>query len=411
MGLLDIYNNPQSAGMMGLAQGLLQSSGASRLPVTMGQALGTGVQGMNQGFRQGQQNQFNALKIQNTKQAMQAQEDAKVKLNDMLQTMPDGPQKQQIAQAVALGVPADKIWAKLNPAPYTLSPGSVRYGADNQPVASVPVKIDYNQPFLPNGQPNKAYQDWKQSLTPNAIETAPNPATVGLKGEDFLNTLPASEKNIIIALDTGKMNPPSSFALKSPYWQKIYNDWAQYNPNLDAVNYGTRASTRKDFTSGASGKNLNALNTAIGHLGQLNQAIDALGNTSFTPYNEAKNLISKMTGNPAVTNFNTTKSAVANELMRVFRQSGASDAEIQEWAKPLNNSNSPDQLRGAVRTAAQLLQSRIEALNNTYNRGMGTANVDTLSTFISPHSRETLNALVGEGQVPSVQSAKFLGFE
>ena len=229
--------------------------------------------------------------------------------------------------------------------------------------------------------------------------------------------LPASEKNIIIALDTGKMNPPSSFALKSPYWQKIYNDWAQYNPNLDAVNYGTRASTRKDFTSGASGKNLNALNTAIGHLGQLNQAIDALGNTSFTPYNEAKNLISKMTGNPAVTNFNTTKSAVvvapavANELMRVFRQSGASDAEIQEWAKPLNNSNSPDQLRGAVRTAAQLLQSRIEALNNTYNRGMGTANVDTLSTFISPHSRETLNALVGEGQAPSGQSAKFLGFE
>ena len=164
MGLLDIYNNPQSSGMMGLAQGLLQSSGASRLPVTMGQALGTGVQGMNQGFQQGQQNQFNALKIQNTKQAMQAQEDAKVKLNDMLQTMPDGPQKQQIAQAVALGVPADKIWAKLNPAPYTLSPGSVRYGADNQPVASVPVKIDYNQPFLPNGQPNKAIRTGSKVL-------------------------------------------------------------------------------------------------------------------------------------------------------------------------------------------------------------------------------------------------------
>ena len=227
----------------------------------------------------------------------------------------------------------------------------------------------------------------------------PNQAALsGVSGKDYLSMLPASEANIIKALDEGKMNPPSSFALKSPYWQKIYNDWAQYNPNLDAVNYGSRYSTRRDFTSGASAKNLNALNTAIGHLGQLSNAVKELNNGNFTPWNAFANYLSQKAGKPAVTNFDTTKQAVANEMMRVFRQAGASDAEIQEWAKPISSSNSPDQLNGAIRTAANLLQSRIEALNNTYNRGMGTANVDTLSAFISPHARQVLDSLKNAGE-------------
>lgn len=45
MGLLDdLYNDPNSAGMMGIAQGLLSASGPSRMPVSFGQAMGHGMQ-------------------------------------------------------------------------------------------------------------------------------------------------------------------------------------------------------------------------------------------------------------------------------------------------------------------------------------------------------------------------------
>ncbi|MFM0245212.1 hypothetical protein [Paraburkholderia sediminicola] len=52
-GLMGMYANPQTAGLMGMAQGLLAASGPSRIPVTMGQAMGAGVGGLQQGAMQG----------------------------------------------------------------------------------------------------------------------------------------------------------------------------------------------------------------------------------------------------------------------------------------------------------------------------------------------------------------------
>lgn len=48
-GLMGVYANPNTAAMLGLGQGLLQASAPSRIPVSMGQALGAGVQGLGQG--------------------------------------------------------------------------------------------------------------------------------------------------------------------------------------------------------------------------------------------------------------------------------------------------------------------------------------------------------------------------
>lgn len=51
MGLLDgVMSDPSQMGLMGMAQGLLAASGPSRLPVSMGQAMGQGLQGAQQGY-------------------------------------------------------------------------------------------------------------------------------------------------------------------------------------------------------------------------------------------------------------------------------------------------------------------------------------------------------------------------
>lgn len=64
-GLMGMYANPQMAGLLGMSQGLLSAAGPSRLPVTMGQALGSGMQGM-------QQNAGNAYALQKQMLQMQA---------------------------------------------------------------------------------------------------------------------------------------------------------------------------------------------------------------------------------------------------------------------------------------------------------------------------------------------------
>jgi hypothetical protein len=64
-GLMGLYTNPQIAGLLGMSQGLLAASGASRLPVSMGQAMGQGLGGMQQGAG-------NALQAQRQMMQMQA---------------------------------------------------------------------------------------------------------------------------------------------------------------------------------------------------------------------------------------------------------------------------------------------------------------------------------------------------
>jgi hypothetical protein len=63
MGLMGMYANPQTAALLGMSQGLLSASGPSRIPVSMGQAMGAGMQGMQQGAGNAFQMQQQMLKM------------------------------------------------------------------------------------------------------------------------------------------------------------------------------------------------------------------------------------------------------------------------------------------------------------------------------------------------------------
>lgn len=69
-GLMSFLTNPQTAGMLGLGGGLLAASGASRLPVTNGAALGMGLQGLQQGIGNAIQNQRGMLMMNALQGAM-----------------------------------------------------------------------------------------------------------------------------------------------------------------------------------------------------------------------------------------------------------------------------------------------------------------------------------------------------
>jgi hypothetical protein len=62
-GLMAAFANPQTAGLLGMAGGLLQAAGPSRIPVSMGQALGAGLQGMGQGVGNAFQTQQQLLRM------------------------------------------------------------------------------------------------------------------------------------------------------------------------------------------------------------------------------------------------------------------------------------------------------------------------------------------------------------
>lgn len=156
MGLLDNIDEPT----MAMAMGLLGSGGYSRMPVSTGQGMAAGFGAFQEAKRAQQEmamrqadagmrrdmfdlnKQQHQMQLDQMQRAQADRDTAKANLQAYVSAMPDGPQKQQIIQAVQMGVPMKDVWDRLNPKqePYSLGPGHVRFGADNTPVANVPIE-------------------------------------------------------------------------------------------------------------------------------------------------------------------------------------------------------------------------------------------------------------------------------
>jgi hypothetical protein len=181
----------------------------------------------------------------------------------------------------------------------------------------------------------------------------------------------AGREATVDAILQGRMAPPTSFAASKPYWQGILSQAATKEPGFDLTQWGARYGTAKDFASGQARKNITSLDTVTGHLETLMDKANALDNYRFPSINEAKNYIGVQAGKPQVTEFNLARNAVADELAKVFRSSGMSESEIRRWQVELSAAGSPEQLRGGIRTAIDLLDSRRDALKQQYRSTMG----------------------------------------
>jgi hypothetical protein len=227
----------------------------------------------------------------------------------------------------------------------------------------------------------------------------------GVHGDEFLSTLDGQTSAQVKALAEGRMQFPQGFALKSPYWQNMLNMVAQYDPSFDAVNYNARAGTRKDFTSGKSAENVTALNTAIAHLQTLSNNFKQLDNSDFPAYNSAANFLGRQFGNPEIQKnvaaTGTTAEAVAHELAKVFRSTGMSEGEINAWKQKINTNATPAEQQAIIDGAIELMNGRLEALADRYNKGLGTTS-DGLE-LLSPKSREAITNLRGG---PTTSNAK-----
>lgn len=237
-------------------------------------------------------------------------------------------------------------------------------------------------------------------LPPNAQPTsgeAPSAAD-----PTFLQTLDPAIASQVKAVAEGRraLNP------RSKEDQALMRLVGQYDPSFDLVNYNSRSKARQDFTSGKSAQNVTSFNTAIGHLGTLDKAIDKLKNSDFPSYNSVSNWLANETGDKdfqkARADFQNSKTAVTEELTRAFRGTGGNVHDIIEWDKSLNEASSPAALHQAVKTAIELLKSRIESVGDQYNRGMGTTK-DPMQ-FLSKKAQDAIKNL--DGDAASKPSAK-----
>lgn len=226
------------------------------------------------------------------------------------------------------------------------------------------------------------------------IGMTPGGGQSGVTGDAYLKTLPATTAAQVKALADGRMQFPSGFALSKPYWQQMLSAVSQYDPSFDAVNYNSRAATRKWITSGPGALATTAMNTALGHAAGLQDNFDALGNTSIPALNAVKNWGTSELGGAAPTVVKENVDSLASEARKVYGATGGGNlTELENWQKNFPINGSPAQQKGALNEFVSLLDSKLSAVGDQYNRGMGKTE-DPL-TLLSPDGQKAYTKLTG----------------
>lgn len=220
-------------------------------------------------------------------------------------------------------------------------------------------------------------------------------------GEAALAKVGPQDAGTVRALATGRISLPSSFALRTPYWQRILGILNQYDPEFSEQ----RAQVRKAFTTGPDGKNIGNLNTATVHLDALGEASKALSNGQFVPGNQTYNYVQTLFGGAAPTNFNGIKNAAAGEIAAALK-GNATDIEIHSVAQDIANKNSPQQLSEYIGTMMGILHQKLTTYKERYEQQIPG---DTLWSPILPQAEAVFQKHGIQEGASSQQSPQSMG--
>lgn len=189
------------------------------------------------------------------------------------------------------------------------------------------------------------------------------------------------------------------------------------DPNWSASTYNARQKFLNDYRAGMMNKNKIAINTAIGHIAELDHAAKALHNWSF-PFaplaNGIANKYDDLSGhNGRQNDFRQATTAVSDELENAFRGgAGGTEKGIENWRQNIDINATPEGLKGTTHGAVKLLGGRLNAIREAYKEAMGRYPDQPI---LNPQSRailrgmgydpDDLNSLMGIKVAPQDQNA------
>jgi hypothetical protein len=261
-----------------------------------------------------------------------------------------------------------------------------------------------NQPLDPSDTAwLQAYRERKTlvpQFTINANTTGagmiPNAAGTGGAGaapptaDSIPNSIKGTVQQILdyrAQLPPAGRNNPTNTAIR--YWVNALD------PQHDYTTFPARNKLMTSFTSGPESHQINAVNTALGHVGVMSDAIDALNNTNIPALNAIANKLGVAVGNTPATTLQTIVHRVGPELAAAYIQGGGGEGERGTTADDFSVNKGTAQLKANAAITAQLLRSKIGSLQNQYEQTMGRQ--DFQQRFITPEAQRTLTQLSPQG--------------
>lgn len=166
-------------------------------------------------------------------------------------------------------------------------------------------------------------------------------------------------------------------------------------PNYDENEFPARNKMVISYTSGPESRSINAINTGLGHVGVLDDAIEALNNNSLKPLNALENKLGLQLDHTPAAAFNTIVHRVGPEIASAYIQGGGGEGERGTTAADFDVNLGPKTLHNNAAITAQLLRSKIGSLENQWTTTMKPSTPDQQfqSRFITPAAQATLDKL------------------
>lgn len=203
------------------------------------------------------------------------------------------------------------------------------------------------------------------------------------------------------AIAAGKQSPPNLNS-RSPQNAAIMARVREINPGYDQNLQAASAKAVKDFTTGKQGDQVRSFNTAIDHLSTIKEMANALNNKDTLLYNKLANFLVTQTGNAAVTNFETAKNLVGQEVVKAIVAGGGGEREREAAGKAFSANGSLGQISGAADTYLSLMSGQMHGLQQQYvSSNPNYVNNPELSDFaryLTPETRKITGIKSPEGK-------------
>lgn len=230
-------------------------------------------------------------------------------------------------------------------------------------------------------------------------------------GEDYLNSLPEKQREFLKKVNEGDINPSSIPAKRR---EIVLRQLTRAFPGQEGFSqdvWKSRNETKAAFSKGVEGRAVTSLDTLMGHLNDFKETATKLSQRQVKPWNRVENALKDNFGNTAVADFRATRTAVSDELARVFQGSGvAAEQEKQRWLEALDDAKTPQQFKRVVGRLTSLVKSRMTALEYQHDRGMGFnpehPKSRVKSGFLNPEAREKFDALKKWSEEPDPEPKK-----
>ena len=250
-------------------------------------------------------------------------------------------------------------------------------------------------------------------VTPAVPGAAPapaanSPATSSLQlppdVEQRLAAYPPQQQGLL----RGLLNYRATLSPRAKNYSLLVGALTTLDPSWDETMYPARQKLQTRFIGGDYADQRLAFNTAIQHLGQLNDAAASVGNGNVQLLNSIANRYHVAIGQSPVVTFNHIRDAVSGELSKVYKGT-VTEGELNRVGGNISSDMAPRQIADVTGAAIGLMSSKMNELANIYETGMGRK---VPFQMLSPDAGRVLQRMPGAGpshEVYSPDGSKLIG--